>query len=70
MDYASCSELPSEQSALREQFREGVYYDFACYRQGKDINNDSTWDYIEEYDCYVAGAYTRCTLGKPICPRQ
>ncbi|PMD36925.1 hypothetical protein L207DRAFT_586610 [Hyaloscypha variabilis F] len=54
----NCRSGPGTSFGIVTKVYNGDYYDFTCYSDGTDVDNNYTWDLNADEGCYVSGYYT------------
>ncbi|KAJ6783092.1 hypothetical protein PWT90_08618 [Aphanocladium album] len=62
----NCRSGPSLGSRVVRSLTVGKTYKFGCYKRGDCYQDNCTWDYDIDHDCYVNGYYTSslCSIGQ------
>ncbi|KFZ09282.1 hypothetical protein V502_08843 [Pseudogymnoascus sp. VKM F-4520 (FW-2644)] len=62
----NCRYQPTTKAGAILGFPRGSKHEFSCYKIGECINGNCTWDWAENWNCFVSGYYTdsNCSRAK------
>ncbi|KAF3402240.1 hypothetical protein DPV78_004029 [Talaromyces pinophilus] len=62
--YVNCRSGPGTGYSVVTTFKEGEKWYYSCYEPGTCTEGNCTWDWNEDWGCYVNGYYTSANCSK------